>query len=1003
MIITNTDLSHFLLASLQAITANMAPSASAVRISIDTISSSSAGVTMQDCEAWARVEDVLEKLGAVEGDGALLAVRDDTLLLKLHSHLHTFLLHAKEGGQDWGQRVTLLHFVQTVLDPLVVANTSNSASVALALRVLASLVTVEADFSNLEDSKALSLFMVSLPSVRSEPSLASPALSLAMALMAHPDGLLWLVKNGIWEKMLLPCLRSPSIFVQREGVNAMVTFMLNLRDTQHFEGLVKDLYLLSDKFCELRSHMDNGPEAEEIRQTNLRVLSVFKQLFWQTLGKSGIYTKMRDVDDINIRILAILQNKVSDSSVSSCTDLLILNLLHKFYEKLMNYGILEQFLLDSLCADVITLSRLLLERGYIESFVRSSANVHKYWDVMMKRMKEEHKIDLTSVEALLHIITAFEVTCLVALYQSCLGKMMEAWPEKLKIMAKWRDEVQNRISTKEEIKAEAGKLERQMVASFCKDTQKTVQTAVTCITAITAVADHLNPACAVTIFQGLTFMLCSQVCPSSPIRHHVGLQRTVIDGVRKLVERFNIDWRKCYASVCLMGKLCDMAQIPGLSSQVKVSALKAMNSCINGFIPPVMSMLVNSGNLEHNSVEQMGQVLAVYLADVKWEVRDSALEVLITCMKLAKEKYPHFVNWLGRHHLNTAVITAIGDVEGYVRASAFTVLANIISIDKAWSELELEEENLPHRALSAVLNEGEAAARKAALTLVQELFLAGKFSEEEVDSLVVQAVQHCAEDPDNEVRLAALEFIRTHLLWSLGKNGMVDGEFPSITFSRGKIIKLDTEEVKSRVVKVLNWVCECGYLCVLLASRRDLVASVASRAREVFCFLSDLVTRYQITQEDDDDGGGKRSRVGAGTAKDSGQQNSSPSRPGTKEPLKEETVLGHLDQIDKTIQEILNSSTLENVSTIKRFPQPDTTSPVPPKKLVLTPKDMPQACPSLPLTSLLQAFTALCQPHCCGDDEKNQVTEMISLLEDILLDGERQQRHLDDQGLRDCY
>ena len=27
----------------------------------------------------------------------------------------------------------------------------------------------------------------------------------------------------------------------------------------------------------------------------------------------------------------------------------------------------------------------------------------------------------------------------------------------------------------------------------------------------------------------------------------------------------------------------------------------------------------------------------MYLADVKWEVRDSALEVLITCMKLAKE------------------------------------------------------------------------------------------------------------------------------------------------------------------------------------------------------------------------------------------------------------------------------------------------------------------------------------------------------------------------------
>lgn len=40
---------------------------------------------------------------------------------------------------------------------------------------------------------------------------------------------------------------------------------------------------------------------------------------------------------------------------------------------------------------------------------------------------------------------------------------------------------------------------------------------------------------------------------------------------------------------------------------------------------------------------------------------------------------------------------------------------------------ELEGENLPHRALSAMLSEGEASVRKAALALVQELFLAGKF------------------------------------------------------------------------------------------------------------------------------------------------------------------------------------------------------------------------------------------------------------------------------------
>lgn len=48
----------------------------------------------------------------------------------------------------------------------------------------------------------------------------------------------------------------------------------------------------------------------------------------------------------------------------------------------------------------------------------------------------------------------------------------------------------------------------------------------------------------------------------------------------------------------------------------------------------------------------------------------------------------------------------------------------------------------------------------------------GKFSEEEVNGLVVRVIQHSTEDPDDEVRLAALEFIHAHVLWTLNKSGI---------------------------------------------------------------------------------------------------------------------------------------------------------------------------------------------------------------------------------------
>lgn len=43
--------------------------------------------------------------------------------------------------------------------------------------------------------------------------------------------------------------------------------------------------------------------------------------------------------------------------------------------------------------------------------------------------------------------------------------------------------------------------------------------------------------------------------------------------------------------------------------------------------------------------------------------------------------------------------------------------------------------------------------------------------------------------------------------------------------------------------------CECGYMCSLLACRKDLVMAVTDKAREIFCFLYDLVNRYDITSE----------------------------------------------------------------------------------------------------------------------------------------------------------
>ncbi|XP_071524109.1 uncharacterized protein [Panulirus ornatus] len=960
-------------------------------------------MSSSDAQIKSKLGAVLQSLKSYQQQGQecqspeLARVEDDTMLNKLHTHVHILLKN--KNGYEWAQDVGLVTFVQTVLEPSVVSNTKNSSTVSFALKVLASLISVEENFDTFAEDKVLCHFLVILPSIRSDPALSSSALSLVQSICKHRAGPYWLVKNGIWEKMLLPCLRSPSLFVQREGVNVIASFMLLLTGTQHFESLVKDLCLISGKFCELRQHLSTS-EGEELRQSTLCVLSIFKQIYLQTLGKVAIYSQIQNISDISSRLIATLKGQIPTTSVTCITDVLILNSLHRFQEKLMGYGILEQFLLDSVCVDMISLPRLLLEKGYIESFFRSSVNTHKYWKVMVQNLKETKDIDLTSVEALLHIVTNFQVTPMLVLYRASLDEIFKQCPEKCRLISKWNDEIHSQINIKEDHKVDATKLEKQIVEVLEQNPEEAIRMSVICISSIISAADHLNLTCAVTVFQGLVFLLGSQECVRSPMKHHGALQRAVIDGLRILVEKFNIDWRKCYVSVCLMGKLCDIVKIPGISTQVKVSTLKAMNSCISGFIPPVMSMLLNSEKLEHNSVELMGQVLTIYLGDVDWEVRDSALEVLITSMKLAKEKYPHFVDWLLRYNLHYAVLTALGDVEGYVRASALIVLANIISIDKvSWFKSARKQRKKDPSTLIYINTHVHIH------TCYLYLFNFWTFSEEEVNGLVVRVIQHSAEDPDDEMRLAALEFIHHHILWTLSKSGMVDGEFPSVTFSKGKILKLDKEEVKSRVHSVLMWICECGYMFSLLECLKDLVTSVATRARDTFTFLNDLITRYEIQLE-----GSVRNRKASESSNLSTKiwQGTKVEKPAVV------SVAGHLvpssenvtakDKIDRTITDILSSSALDTVSMIKR-PYSDSMSStiVDPRNLLLTLDDIPPANPTISFSCLLQSIDDLCQTGNSDQDERYQINEMISLLDDILLEGSHHQSHSDDQRLRDCY
>ncbi|KAK7077077.1 hypothetical protein SK128_012876 [Halocaridina rubra] len=934
-------------------------------------------------------------------------IEDDTILQKLHTYVDTLLQkNDNVTGVTWAQSSGLIDFVYKALDPNVVNIPDSAGLIAFAIKVLASLFCVEETFDNFADDKIMMDFCIIWPNIRNDPTLTSAALNLIESLLKHSSGLSWLLKNGVWEKLLLPSLRSPSIFVQRNGVKVIASYVLLVAETEHFKTLIKDLIMICEKFCELRQHV-NKTLSEEIRQSCLCVLYVFKEIFVRTLGETSMHSKIEEAGGVYGRLLRLIERQPPVSSVTHATDVLILSALHSFQEKVMEYGIVEQFLIDTLCTDMLSLAKALLEKGYMESFFRSSVNMHKYWKLLCTKLEKNRNISLQSEESVLHILTSLQVTPVLVLYQDqgCIN------PTKEKILKKWNEGIHSRINIKESIKLEATKVEKHLKTLLEKDKNHAVRMAVVCISALINTADHLREICAVTIFQGLIFLLCLMTNQISLIRFHEGLQKTTVEGLRVLAVKFEIDWRKCFVSVCLMGLLCDVMYIPNITTQVKVCTFKAMKACVSGFIPPVMSMLVNSEPQKANSLEHLGQLLSVYLVDIEWEVRDSALELLITCMTLAKEKYPYFVDWVFRYKLNKAVLTALDDNEGYVRASAFNVLSCVVSIDKIWSELE--NENLQHRSLAVVLWEGDTPVRRAAINLVKALFVANKFRDDDVNKLVINIIQKSTEDTDDEVRLSALEFVHAHIQENLQKSGMVDGEFPSVTFSRGKITKLDQNEVKKRIFSAMKWMCDIGYLNCLLICVNDPVTSVEQKARQIFSFLNNLFNKYDIKINST---GMERKFLCNMNSGIKSEKTSSSSNPELKPDDCVVSVAGQnvkltadtyeLDRIDKAISDILHSSLLDNVSSIKRPTAVSSDmSKTDPKMLTITADDVPMRKASIPIVYLLQSaanFSRRISTINCTDDLT--VVRLLSLLDDILLDGCKvEDSDGDDQRLHDCY
>lgn len=147
--------------------------------------------------------------------------------------------------------------------------------------------------------------------------------------------------------------------------------------------------------------------------------------------------------------------------------------------------------------------------------------------------------------------------------------------------------------------------------------------------------------------------------------------------------------------------------------------------------------------------------------------------------------------------------------------------------------------------------ESEGIVRREAVSCICAVYRYQQVPQHCLD-LVFSILAHCAvNDLYWEVKVNALNFWKTVICRQFVHQGMIDGTFPAVTFSKEhkKIITLTDKEIQLRLGKVLNELALRGCLGILLACLKDSDLEVVRKTVVVLEKLMGYLNKYNFIEE----------------------------------------------------------------------------------------------------------------------------------------------------------
>nr|CAD7568552.1 unnamed protein product [Timema californicum] len=381
------------------------------------------------------------------------------------------------------------------------------------------------------------------------------------------------------------------------------------------------------------------------------------------------------------------------------------------------------------------------------------------------------------------------------------------------------------------------------------------QNSLQAVISIMQIKDYLSRDRGVIVFQAFTYSLKDFITgwPNAPvIKNECVLQypellSALLDGLTTLIEQFQITWRDSVESICLFTFTEQLLNNPCLSAKLAVKTLKLMQRTIQSYMPPNLALLVNT--MGGSSINQLGPLIHKRMHDVSWEVRDSALELLHTIATISYVKFTAFQGHVLENELcSLALSLVLDDSESYVRVSALKCLAAMVMVSRYWTDC-LCSKNLPNLMITILRNESEGIVRREAAELIKEIFVHQKFMKSVEDEIYQAMTIAATSDLYWEVKVNVLSFWEKVIEQQMSDQGMIDGVFPNVTFSKEnrKIVTLTSEAIKLRLNKALEELARLGCLQALLSGIYDCDLQVVHKAVAITQSLLDLLYKNGVS------------------------------------------------------------------------------------------------------------------------------------------------------------